>query len=597
MRENRHLRIVQLACLGVMMLAILSLFGCGGSSGGGASVTPISTKAGTGSATISVLWPKASRLVPQASNSINVVITQGTVVVAKQLLAKPAAGGTSTVSFPVLPIGNLTITATAYPNADGTGVAQATGSAQLVIVTGQNTVFSITMNSTITTVKIGPITVFKGFSVQVAAAAFDAAGNMVLTTPSKWTWTSSNQAAITVSPVGNPTTVTGLTVGSSVITATETESKVSASVTATVTLAGLASSSWPKFQGTLGNTGLSTAPSAGGTQKFAFTTGAPVYGSAAIGVDGTLYVGSSDGSLYAVDTSGGQKWKFTTAGQVGCPAVDVNGVIYIGSGDGKVYAINSNGSKKWEYKTANGSGILGNIALGGDGTIYAANLVGALNAIDANGNLKWSFNLGNFCYGTPAIGPDGTIYIGTSTQSSGTFDPGNVLIAFNPDGTTKWSFGDGYGMDASPAVAPDGTIYVGTYDNKLYALDTAGKPKWFNNFSQGGFGPISSPAIGIDGTVYFSSSEGNLYAVFPTGVSKWKFPLGGAFGTTPAIAGDGTVYVGYSDILGTTGAFYAVDPTGAQKWTVPNVPVAGSVAIGSDGVVYTPIGNTLTAIQ
>jgi hypothetical protein len=60
---------------------------------------------------------------------------------------------------------------------------------------------------------------------------------------------------------------------------------------------------------------------------------------------------------------------------------------------------------------------------------------------------------------SPAIGADGTIYVGSS---------GNNFYAINPDGTEKWhlSISD---SSSSPAIGADGTIYVGTWDD-LYAI-------------------------------------------------------------------------------------------------------------------------------
>ena len=56
---------------------------------------------------------------------------------------------------------------------------------------------------------------------------------------------------------------------------------------------------------------------------------------------------------------------------------------------------------------------------------------------------------------SPAIGADGTIYVGSRN---------NNLYAIKPDDTLKWAF---TGMDAglidfeSPVIGPDGTIYIG----------------------------------------------------------------------------------------------------------------------------------------
>jgi outer membrane protein assembly factor BamB len=36
------------------------------------------------------------------------------------------------------------------------------------------------------------------------------------------------------------------------------------------------------------------------------------------------------------------------------------------------------------------------------------------------------------------------------------------LYALNPDGSQKWSFTTGHDVDSSPAIGTDGTIYVGS---------------------------------------------------------------------------------------------------------------------------------------
>ena len=65
--------------------------------------------------------------------------------------------------------------------------------------------------------------------------------------------------------------------------------------------------------------------------------------------------------------------------------------------------------------------------------------------------------------------------------------------------TPIWEFGTGDQVLSSPAIGSDGTVYVGSYDNKLYALNgKAGVKLW--EFETGGE-VRSSPAIGSDGTV------------------------------------------------------------------------------------------------
>jgi len=68
-----------------------------------------------------------------------------------------------------------------------------------------------------------------------------------------------------------------------------------------------------------------------GTQKWAFVTDNRVYSSPAIGSDGTIYVGSWDKKLYAVNPDGTKKWEFVTGSNVYSPAV--------GSDDHRLYAL------------------------------------------------------------------------------------------------------------------------------------------------------------------------------------------------------------------------------------------------------------------
>ena len=76
----------------------------------------------------------------------------------------------------------------------------------------------------------------------------------------------------------------------------------------------LANTSWPMFKHDLNHTGLSPYNTSGnnGTLKWKFLTGGSVYSSPAIGVNGTIYVGSDDCYLYAINPDGTLKWKFQT---------------------------------------------------------------------------------------------------------------------------------------------------------------------------------------------------------------------------------------------------------------------------------------------
>ena len=105
--------------------------------------------------------------------------------------------------------------------------------------------------------------------------------------------------------------------------------------------------------------------------------------SPAIGTEGTLYVGSKDKKVYAINPDGSLKWSFLTGDDVdSSPAIGTEGTIYVGSYDEKVYAINPDGTQKWSLQT----GSLGRSspAISSDGTIYLGSTDNRFYAINGS---------------------------------------------------------------------------------------------------------------------------------------------------------------------------------------------------------------------
>ena len=156
-----------------------------------------------------------------------------------------------------------------------------------------------------------------------------------------------------------------------------------------------------------------------GVKKWAFKTGNAIYSSPAISADGTMiYVGSEDHKLYAVNaTTGLQKWAYATNDVIySSPAIATDGTIYIGSSDNSLYAINATGTKKWSYAT--GNWLKSSPTIGGDGTVYVGSYDKSLYAINpSTGKKIWSFPTTNCVESTPAIGADGTIYCGSDDHN------------------------------------------------------------------------------------------------------------------------------------------------------------------------------------
>jgi len=275
-----------------------------------------------------------------------------------------------------------------------------------------------------------------------------------------------------------------------------------------------------------------------GTLKWSFSIGGSTRSSPAVGSDGTIYIGSSNDRLYAVNPNGTQKWSYLTGNDItSSPAIAPDGTIYVGSRDGRLYAFNPNGTKKWHYTT--GDIHMSSPAVGSDGTVYVGG-GGKVWAINPNGTLKWSYSPGDGVLSSPAISADGTkIYVGC-------YD--GYLYALNAaDGSLYWrylvAFKNG-STTGSPAIGSDGTIYIGSNYGTLYALSPEGEELWVfetNNDIR------SSPAVSSSGTIYFSTYEGYVYAVNADGSKKWHFLMKGSGYSSPAIAADGTVVIASFD--------------------------------------------------
>jgi outer membrane protein assembly factor BamB len=336
---------------------------------------------------------------------------------------------------------------------------------------------------------------------------------------------------------------------------------------------GLADSPWPMFKQNSKHTGQSSYDTSSnpGKLKWKFATNWFVDSSPAIGSDGTIYVGSYDFNLYAINKDGSLKWIFNTGGNIeeSSPAIASDGTIYIGSSDKKIYAINLDGTQKWNFTT--GGEVRSSPVIDSNGTIYVGSMDDSkLYAINPDGTEKWSFTANGNIRSSPVIDLNNTIYVGA----------GNKLYAINPNGTQKWIYNTPGTVSSSPAIASDGTIYVGsmTIDPTFHALNQDGTKKWSFNTDGGVF---SSPSIGSDGTIYFGSHP-CLYAVNPEGEEKWNFTTGTTVHSSPAISNDGTIFIGSQDHK-----LYGINPDGSEKWNFTTErAILSSPAIDSDGTVY-----------
>lgn len=222
---------IVLAAKGLLLIGYF--FGISGCGGGGDS--------NRSSLTIVVNWPQFGRMIPAASRSIRVTLTANQQQVAERLLVRTSNDSyTARFTFTDLPPTQVIMTATAFPNTDGTGTAQATTSMAVDLEPGRDRQISLTMTSTVAQLRVSPnsLSLPTGQTAQLSVAALDTAGNVVLISPSKIVWTSSNAGVATLTPDGDRATVRGVSPGTANISVREQESGRSTQIPVTVNPTG-----------------------------------------------------------------------------------------------------------------------------------------------------------------------------------------------------------------------------------------------------------------------------------------------------------------------------------------------------------------------
>ncbi len=336
-----------------------------------------------------------------------------------------------------------------------------------------------------------------------------------------------------------------------------------------------------------------TAVNADGTVKWRFRTGwwdTQTQSSPALGADGRIYVGAQDGYLYALNPDGTLAWRFAAASPVQQhPVVGSDGTVYIGM-DGRLYAFDPSGAVRWTVTL--GSNMPGGPALAPDGqTIYAFGHISAepavatLYAFRLDGTIKWQYS-GFYGY-YPALSPPTVAADGTVIVLSG------QVVAISPNGVEKWRYSPSasyYNSYASLAVNPAGDV-VFAFDWYFGKLSADGIEQWQIEFRGGDFGnelehTYSAPLIDADGNIFLGLGTGKRFtrpwgkvvrAYTPAGTLLWEFPVGeGVYTSSPALAPDGTLYVGSMD-----GALYALrDDTAPAPNAIASLSVSPQSVAG-----------------
>lgn len=260
-------------------------------------------------------------------------------------------------------------------------------------------------------------------------------------------------------------------------------------------------------------------------------TGTPV------AINGTLFVGTLRGELYAFQTSNGKRIGWTNLADAipGSPII-TGAIAIITASNTRESLIGYDlieGRVRW--KKPYGDIEVSPLLLGE--RIYFGNTIGAFFCADRiSGEQIWKFELPDNSRlkgirSSPA-GEENTIVFGA--------DDGSVYCLDATSGKLRWSTRTGGVVVAAPAMM-NGSVYAGNLNGTVCALRAdSGAVRW--KFSAGS--PVYANATLADDLILFGTTGGIMYALRATdGSVAWKTDLGSPVNSGAVVAGK-TVFVG-----------------------------------------------------
>jgi eukaryotic-like serine/threonine-protein kinase len=309
--------------------------------------------------------------------------------------------------------------------------------------------------------------------------------------------------------------------------------------------------------------------------------------------DNTLYIGSEEGSFYAIDAEeGAVLWETNTGGRIRSTAAIHGDEVYYLDDTSTLYALNRASGEplwsaklndvfvgtslidQWDYYIASPAVTEDTIYIGSEGIYFYA-----LNRSD--GTERWTFKTGAPVHGK-AVLADGLVYVADRM--------GVVYALDQATGKEQWRNEDA-GVVQSSLAYWDRTLYYGSRDTKVHAIDAAtGKQIW-EHASPGGSWVGSSAAVS-ESFVAIGASDSKVVHIFDqsSGVHLRDFPLESRVFASAVIVGD-ILYFGsaFTDDPNTgIDAFYAVElATGRELWRFEGTkaPILSSPVI-ENGVAY-----------
>src|ERR1019366_5293373 len=227
--------------------------------------------------------------------------------------------------------------------------------------------------------------------------------------------------------------------------------------------------------------------------------------------DGTLYPGTPDGHILAIDpATGATRWSFrsgqTFEGAMPFMAIAADGTLYVTNVGEGMDAVHPDGSLAWAVTLTDASTLIGGggPAVPPDGSVRWEARTLPSDAPDAGGTPGLPIG------GGLAIGADGTLYAAAGDGNTGT----TALVATSPGGSTKWSLPLTGALSSNPIVMSDGTLVVpASLPQRVLLVSSAGNLIGTVPVGAVGTRGLGNAALTPDGTLYVGSGDAHLYAV------------------------------------------------------------------------------------
>ena len=324
------------------------------------------------------------------------------------------------------------------------------------------------------------------------------------------------------------------------------------------------------YIGTRGTAAVYALRGHDGAVLWRFDTDDAIESKAAFGLDGSLLITSTDGSLYALHPVDGRLlWTYATGGPIhSSPVVTADGRVLVGSNDGKLHAVLHTHTMHRVWQLATGGQVRGAVTFHA-GLALVASRDSRVYAMDADtGIQRWSFTTGNSVMNSARPSADGSVVFVGSTDNK-------FYCLATQTGSVLWTFtGGGSDFLSAPTITPDGgLVLVGNADEHVYALHAnTGTLAWKFRTGENVW---STPALRLDGQVMYVGSDNGLLYALATATGLLQFNVSSAVRASPLVLNSlQTVVVGSVD-----GVLYALDTTtGALRWSTTTVGAIVSAA-------------------